>query len=155
MPIVANRRLDPHVAGLRDLPGGEADRALHEADERRVRRPVRAVHHLVQDHPRVGGEVERGAVDEADAEGGAGAGLDDVALVDEIADIEGDRHAVADRDGRAGDLLDPSIGVAAGGGPPACAYSAGVVCRTMASITKPWIAAPSREARAGRFSWVK
>ena len=50
---------------------------------------------IVERHPRIGDEIERGAVGKADADLRIGAGLDDVALVDFVADIERDFDAVA------------------------------------------------------------
>ena len=102
-----DRRADLHVAGMRDLAGDERERAFDQAEQRAVvRRRVVVVGEFVERHPRIGDEVERGAVGEADAELRIGAGLDHVALVDVVADIERDRDAVAHHGDSADDLLD-------------------------------------------------
>src|SRR5208282_6393459 len=64
---------------------------------------------------RVGDEVERGAVGKADADRGIGAGLDHVALVDGVADVERDRDAVAHDGDVADDLLHLADGVGRSG----------------------------------------
>ena len=61
---------------------------------------------FVERHPRVVHEVKRGAVREGDAAGGIGAGLDDVGLVDRIADMQRAGDAVMDERDLADDLLD-------------------------------------------------
>ncbi|MBV1698203.1 MAG: hypothetical protein KGQ47_07600 [Hyphomicrobiales bacterium] len=61
---------------------------------------------IVQRHPRIGDEIERGAVGEIDTARRIGAGLDDVALVDGVADIQRDRDAIANDDDVADDFLD-------------------------------------------------
>jgi hypothetical protein len=96
----------PHVAGLGDLRGDKAHRPLHQVDHRRVRRAVGLVDELVERHARVFIERERAAVGERDRERRVGAGLDDVALKYEIADIELDGYSVAYHGRRAGDRLD-------------------------------------------------
>ncbi len=103
-----DRRVDPHVAGLRYLTGDEADRALHQADQRGIAGSIGAVDEFVQHHARIAGEVERGAVGEHDAERGAGTGLHHVALLDYVAGIQRDRDAIAHDGGIAFDLLDPA-----------------------------------------------
>ena len=100
------RRLDFHVAVFRGRAGDERDGPLHQRQQRGVVRPGRVVDHLVQHHPRIRRETEHGAVDEGDAERGIGPGLDDVALVDVVADVQGDRNAVANRGRAAGELGD-------------------------------------------------
>ena len=99
-----DRRTDFHVAMLGGLAGEKGDGPLHQVEERRVRRPVRIVDHVVQHHPRIGRETEHGAVDEGDAELRIGSGLDHVALVDVVAHVQHDRNAVADHGGVAGEL---------------------------------------------------
>ena len=78
----------------------------HQAEQRRIVRPVRVVDHFVQHHPRIRREAEHGAVDEGDAERRIGSGLDDVALFDVVALVQDDRDAVADRGRGAGELGD-------------------------------------------------
>ena len=101
-----DRRIDFHVAMFGGLPGDEGDGALHQRQERRIRRSVGIVDHLVQHHPRIRAEAEYRAVDEGDAERRTGAALHDVALVDVVAHVQHDRNAVADHGGVAGKLGD-------------------------------------------------
>jgi hypothetical protein len=118
-------RFDLHVARLGDLARGEADGALDERKQGGVRRPVRVEHHLVQDHPRVRRKIERGPVDEPDAQSGPAPRLDNVALEHDIADIQLDRDAVTDHESGARDLLDPADGTTGALGRP----SLGVLLR--------------------------
>ena len=92
-----DRRVDLHVAFLGGGAGDERDRALHQAEQRFVVRPVGVVDHFVQHHLGVRREAEHGAVDEGDAERRIGARLDDVAFVDVVTLVQDDRDAVADR----------------------------------------------------------
>ena len=93
---------NPHVAGLSDLGGDEAHRLLDQVDQCRVRRAVRIVDELVERHSRVLFKAERAAVGKTDPEGRVAACLDDVALENEIADVQVDGDAVArDRRGPA------------------------------------------------------
>ena len=101
-----DRRVDLHVAFLGGGAGDEGDRALHQAEQRFVVRPVGVVDHFVQHHLGVRREAEHGAVDEGDAKRRIGAGLDDVAFVDGVALVQDDRHPVADRGRVAGQLGD-------------------------------------------------
>ena len=105
-PHGGGRGLDFHVAVFGRRTRDERDGALYQRQERGVVRPVRVVDHLVQHHPRVRREAEDGAVDEGDAERGIRSGLDDVALVDVVAHVQGDRNAVTDGGRAAGDLGD-------------------------------------------------
>ena len=61
-----------------------------------------AVDHLVQNHPAIGRQAERGAVDKADAARGVGAGLDEIALENAVADLEHDDDAIPRRGRHAG-----------------------------------------------------
>ena len=104
-----DRRIDLHVAMLGGGARDKGDGALHEAEQRRVARPVGVVDHLVQHHLRVRAEAEHAAVDKGDAERGGGSGLDDVALIDVVAEVENDRNAIADDGGisrQLGDVAD-------------------------------------------------
>ena len=90
-----HRRGDLHPAArravVRDLAGDKSEPALDQGEQRAViRRCVWLERIFVERHARVGDEVESGAVGKADAGRRVGAGLDHVALVDEVADIE--RH---------------------------------------------------------------
>ena len=78
-----------------DLAGDEGKAALDQVEQRVVRGSVRIVDVVVQRHPGVGDEIERGAVGKADAGRGIGPGLDDVVLVDRVADVQRHRYAVA------------------------------------------------------------
>ena len=95
-----DRRIDLHVAVFCRLAGDEGDGAGHQADQRRIVRPVRVVDHLVEHHPRIRRQAEHGAVDEGDADRRIRAGRDDVALFDVVAVVEDDRDAVADQRSR-------------------------------------------------------
>ena len=114
-----DRRVDLHVAVLGRLAGDEGDGARHQADQRRIVRPVGVVDHFVEHHSRVRREAEHGAVDEGDAERRIGAGLDDVAFFDVVAVVQDDRNAVAN-DGRGarelGDMADHLGGARAAAG---------------------------------------
>ena len=112
-----DRRPDLHVAGLGDLAGDEAGRALHQGEQRRVRRAGRVVGQVVQHQPRAGGQVEGGAVDQHQTERGAAAGLHDIGLIDVIALVERDGDAVAHDAGAAGHLDDVADHLAGGRGP--------------------------------------
>jgi len=113
-----NRRADLHVAGLGDLAGDEAGRALHQSEQRRVRGAAGVVGQVVQHQARAGAEVESGAVDHDQAEAGAAAGLHDVVLQDGVAVVERDGDAVAHNAGAAGHLDDVAdhLGGGRGGG---------------------------------------
>src|SRR5665213_425683 len=88
-----DRRADLHVAGMRDFAGDEGERALHQIKQLRILRAVRLVDEFVHHHARIGGQVERAAVIEGDAEC-AGDGLQHVALEDRVADMRRDGDAV-------------------------------------------------------------
>ena len=111
-----DRRVDLHVAVFRGLAGDEGDGPRHQAEQRRIVRPVRVVDHFVEHHSRIRREAEHGAVDEGDAERRIGTGLDDVAFFDVVAIVQDDRNAVADS-GRAarqlGDVADHLAGARA------------------------------------------
>ena len=101
-----DRRVDLHVAVFGGLAGDKGDGARHQAEQRRIVRPVGVVDHLVEHHSRIRRQAEHGAVDEGDAERRIGAGLDDVAFFDVVAVVQDDRDAVADRGRGAGELGD-------------------------------------------------
>ena len=90
-----HRRDDLHVAGMGDLAGNELERSFDEAEQSAIRRTVRIVGIIAERHPRIGDEIERGAVGKADAGHRLRAGLDHVALEDGVADMERNRNAVA------------------------------------------------------------
>ena len=110
-----NRRIDLHVAVLGGLAGNEGNGARDQAEQRGIVRPVGVVHHLVQHHPRIGGQAEHSAIDEGDAKRRIGAGRDDVALLDIVAIVQDDRDAVADRGRAAGQLGDVADDLRRGG----------------------------------------
>ena len=97
-----DRRLDTHVAVLRGLSRNERDRALNQTHERGVRRSVWIVDHLVQHHARIRSHAECAAIDESHADRGVGPGLDHVAFLNGVADMQLDGHAIADTGGAAG-----------------------------------------------------
>ncbi|MFK4528421.1 hypothetical protein ABIF90_006402 [Bradyrhizobium japonicum] len=101
-----DRRVDLHVAVLGGLARDEGDGARNQAQQRGIARPVGVVDHLVQHHPRIGGQAEHGAVDEGDAERRIRAGRDHIALLDVIAVVQRDRDAVANRGRAAGEFCD-------------------------------------------------
>ena len=61
-----NRRVELHVAGVRHVAGDEAEGALHQADDGRVRGAVGIVEHLAQHHAGARAHVEHGTVDQAE-----------------------------------------------------------------------------------------
>ena len=79
---------DAHVARLRDLAGNEGHRAFDETEDAGVRLAARAVNELAQHHPRIGAQVEGGAVGEADSELGAVARFNDITLIDDVAELK-------------------------------------------------------------------
>jgi hypothetical protein len=70
-----------------DLAGDEGEGAFHQAEEGAVRCAVGLVIIFVERHPRVVHEVKRCAVREGDAARGIGGGLDNIGLVDRVADM--------------------------------------------------------------------
>ena len=99
-----DRRADLHVAIVRDLAGYKGQRALHQIEQLRVRRALRVVDEFVDDEARIGGQIERAAVVESDAER-AGHGLQHIALEDGFAGLRRHGDAIAD-DGRVTARLD-------------------------------------------------
>ncbi len=55
-------RIDPHLAGVRDVAGEEPDRPLNHGQKRRVVVALGVIDHVVEHHPRVRIERESGAV---------------------------------------------------------------------------------------------
>ena len=92
-----DRRVDLHVAFFGGGAGDERDRALHQAEQRFVVRPIRVIDHFVQHHLGIRREAEHGAIDEGDAERRIRSRLDHVAFVDGVALVQDDRNAIADR----------------------------------------------------------
>jgi hypothetical protein len=84
-----DRRVDLHaLAGVSDLSGDEGEGAFHQAEDRAVRRAVVGLEVIfVERHPRVVHEIKRRAVREGDPASRIGTGLDNVGLVDRIADM--------------------------------------------------------------------
>ena len=109
-----DRGIDLHVAVFCGLAGDERDGPRHQAEQRRIVRPVGIVDHFVEHHSRIRRQAEHGAVNEGDAERRIGAGLDDVAFFDVVALVQDDRDAVADR-GRGADELGDMADHMAGG----------------------------------------
>ena len=62
-----HRRGDLHVAGVRNFARDELEGTLDEAEQSAIRRTVRIVGIIAERHPRIGDEIERGAVGKADA----------------------------------------------------------------------------------------
>ena len=93
------RRIDPEAAGLGYLAGNESEGALDQTKQGRIRGAVRVASKFVQNQARGGGEIERGAVGEGNADGAIGFGLNRIAPVDEIADADSNNHAVGAHDG--------------------------------------------------------
>ena len=106
-----HRRDDLHIAGMRDLASNELERSFDEAEQSGVRRTVRIVGIVAERHPRIGDQIERRAVGKADSGHRLGAGLDNVALEDSVADMERDRNAVAHHGDVADNLFDFADGV--------------------------------------------
>ena len=93
------RRIDPEAAGLGYLAGNESEGALDQTKQGRIRGAGRVAHKFVQNQARGGGEIERGAVGEGNADGAIGFGLNRIAPVDEIADADSNNLAVGAHDG--------------------------------------------------------
>ena len=85
-------------------PATKRNGAGHQAQQRRIVRPVRVVDHFVEHHARIRRQTEHGAVDKGDAERRVRSGLDHVAFFDVVAVVQDDRDAVADN-GRGADEL--------------------------------------------------
>ena len=77
------RRIDPEAAGLGYLAGNESEGALDQTKQGRIRGAGRVAHKFVQNQARGGGEIERGAVGESNADGAIGFGLNRIAPVDQ------------------------------------------------------------------------
>ena len=101
-----DRSRDLHVAGMRHLAGDEGESAFDQSEQRVVRIAVGVVGILIERHARIGDQIEHGAVRERDAARRAGAGLDDVAFEDGVADMERDGDAIAHHGDVADDFFD-------------------------------------------------
>ena len=93
------RRIDPEAAGLGYLAGNEGEGALDQTKQGRIWGAGRVAHKFVQNQARGGGEIERGAVGEGNADGAIGVGLNRIAPVNEIADADSNNLAVGAHDG--------------------------------------------------------
>ena len=69
------------------LPATKVNVPFDQIEQGRIGLPVRVVHELVQCHAGVARQIERGAIGEVDSDPAIGAGLDHVALVDEITNL--------------------------------------------------------------------
>ena len=95
-----------------DLPGDEGEGTLDQGEHGIVRGATVGVERiLVERHPGAGDEIERSAVGEGDAAGRIGAGLDDVAFENGVADMQRSGHAVMDEGDVADDLFDLADGL--------------------------------------------
>ena len=93
------RRIDPEAAGPGYLAGNETEGALDQTKQGRIRSADRVAHKIVQNQARGGGEIERGAVGEGNADGAIGFGLNRIASVDKVADAGSNKHPVGAHDG--------------------------------------------------------
>ena len=107
-----HRRGDLHaVAGMRDLSGDKGEGTLDQGEQGVVRRAAVGVERIVVErHSGAGYEIVRCAVGEGDAAGRIGTGLDDVALINGVADMQRSGDAVMDE----GDLTDGLFDLADG-----------------------------------------
>ena len=91
---------------MRDLAGHEREGAFDQREQRIVRIAARIEFVVVEPHPRVGDEIERGAVRKRNSDRGPGAGLNDIAFENRIADMKRYRDAIADGGNVAHDFFD-------------------------------------------------
>ena len=83
----ADRRFDIHVAGMRHVARDERKRALGQTHQARIGMAMGIIDKVIQLHARIGGDAKRTAIREANAEVAVRAGLNDVASIDQIADL--------------------------------------------------------------------
>src|SRR6266481_3856606 len=98
-PNASNRRVDPEATGLSHLACNKRECPSTDTEQGRLRGPVGVADKFVQHHARAAGQVEGGAVDEANTGPAVGGGLDDVALANRIADLDLNGSAARTREG--------------------------------------------------------
>ena len=98
----SKRRVDSEAFGIRPLAGNESEGPSGHLEQGRMRGAV-GVAELAYHYASVTGEVENGAVDEANSDPPVGGGLDHVALANGIADHDLNGNAVRSTEGAATD----------------------------------------------------
>src|SRR5260370_41596982 len=93
-PNASNRRFDPEATGLSHLAGNEAEGPSGHCEQCRLRAAAGVADEFVQRHARAAGQVEHGAVDEANSDPPVGCGLDHVTLANGIANHDLNGNAV-------------------------------------------------------------
>ena len=103
------RRVDLHVAGLGDGGRDKGRGTLGDVEDAGVALAAVFIDVAVDGDLRAGPQIESGGIDEGDAEGGFGRGLDHVVEIDVVLDLERRGRIVAGHIGRArqsGDVAD-------------------------------------------------